>query len=162
MSPLADGVTTTSRDASRSRGAESAIVAAVAAPAALPAAMGTTLPQPDYLFVGAFAPPDRTLVGYACYGATPATDRTYDLYWIAVDPAVQGTGAGTHLIAEVERRLEDAGARMLVIETSSRAEYEPTRRFYLARGYTEAARVGEFYAPGDDRVIYTKRLGPRT
>ena len=120
-----------------------------------------TLPPPDYLFVGAFASPDRTLVGYACYGATPATDRTYDLYWIAVDPAVQGTGAGTHLLTEIERRLESAGARLIVIETSSRAEYAPTRRFYLARGYTEAARVGEFYAPGDDRVIYTKRLGPR-
>ena len=143
--PAAAGVTGASHDASLSR-AEAA---------------GPTLPPPDYLFVGAFASPDRTLVGYACYGATPATDRTYDLYWIAVDPAVQGTGAGTFLITEVERRLESAGARLLVIETSSRAEYEPTRRFYLARGYTEAARVGEFYAPGDDRVIYTKRLGPR-
>jgi ribosomal protein S18 acetylase RimI-like enzyme len=121
----------------------------------------STLPPPDYLFVGAFAQPDRTLVGYACYGATPATDRTYDLYWIAVDPAVQGTGAGTHLLTEIERRLEREDARLIVIETSSRAEYEATRRFYLARGYTEAARVGEFYAPGDDRVIYTKRLGAR-
>ncbi|HET7457347.1 MAG TPA: GNAT family N-acetyltransferase [Gemmatimonadaceae bacterium] len=120
----------------------------------------TTLPAPDYLFVGAFAP-DRSLVGYACYGPTPSTDRTYDLYWIAVDPGSQGTGAGTRLIAEVERRLEQAGARLLVIETSSRPEYEPTRHFYVARGYSEAARVGEFYAPGDDRVIYTKRLGPR-
>ena len=75
-----------------------------------------------------------------------------------MDPAAQGSGAGTRLLAEVERRLCDARGRMLVVETSSRDEYDATRGFYAARGYKEAARVGHFYAPGDDRVIYTKRL----
>ena len=114
-------------------------------------------PLADYEFIGAFTD-DDALVGYACYGPTPATDRTYDLYWIAVDPAAQGSGGGTLLLDEVERRLREARGRMLVVETSSRAEYDATRGFYTARGYREAARVGHFYAPGDDRVIYTKRL----
>lgn len=118
---------------------------------------GTAQAVPDYEFIGAFTA-DDTLVGYACYGPTPATDRTYDLYWIAVDPAAQGGGSGTLLLGEVERRLREARGRMLVVETSSRAEYDATRGFYTARGYREAARVGHFYAPGDDRVIYTKRL----
>jgi ribosomal protein S18 acetylase RimI-like enzyme len=113
--------------------------------------------QPDYSFVGVFTD-DGHLLGYACYGPTPDTDRTYDLYWIAVDPTVHGSGAGTRLLAEVERRLREARGRMLVVETSSRDEYDATRGFYTARGYQEAARVGHFYAPGDDRVIYTKRL----
>ena len=118
----------------------------------------TPRPTPDdYTFVGAFTAAG-VLVGYACYGPTPATDRTYDLYWIAVDPAAQGSGGGTLLLDEVERRLRDARGRLIVVETSSRAEYDATRRFYTARGYDEAARVGHFYAPGDDRVIYTKRL----
>jgi hypothetical protein len=47
---------------------------------------------------------------------------------------------------------------MLVVETSSRPEYAPTRAFYERRGYAEAARMREFYAPGDDRVIFTKRF----
>ncbi len=111
----------------------------------------------DYEFVGAFEP-DGRLTGYACFGPTPATDRTWDLYWIAVDPAAQGTGAGTLLLAEVERRLTGRNARMLVVETSSRSEYEPTRAFYARRGYAEAARVRGFYAPGDDRIILTKRF----
>jgi Acetyltransferases len=110
-----------------------------------------------YVFLGAFTPDDE-LVGYACYGPTPDTDRTYDLYWIAVDPAVQGTGGGTRLMTEVERRLEGLNARMLVVETSSRPEYAPTRAFYERRGYAEAARMREFYATGDDRVILTKRF----
>ena len=116
-----------------------------------------TVPHPDYCFLGAFDAGGR-LLGYACYGPTPATDRTYDLYWIAVDPAAQGTGTGTRLITEVERRVAALHARLLIIETSSRPEYEATRRFYVARAYDEAARVGSFYAPGDDRVIYTKRV----
>ena len=111
----------------------------------------------DYVFLGAFTPEDE-LVGYACYGPTPDPDRTFDLYWIAVDPGAQGTGGGTGLLTEVERRLEGHNARMLVVETSSRSEYAPTRRFYETRGYAEAARVREFYAPLDDRIIFTKRF----
>ena len=111
----------------------------------------------DYLFLGAFTPEDE-LVGYACYGPTPETDRTFDLYWIAVDPRAQGSGGGTRLLSEVEGKLHREHARMLVIETSSRPEYAATRAFYLARGYREAARVGNYYAPADDRVIYTKRF----
>ncbi len=111
----------------------------------------------SYAFVGAFEG-DDDLVGYACYGPTPDTDRTWDLYWIAVDPAVQGSGGGTRLLTEVEQRLASLNARMLVVETSSRSEYAPTRAFYEKRGYVESARMREFYAPGDDRVIFTKRF----
>ena len=125
---------------------------------------GTDSPFPldGYVFLGAFTPDDE-LVGYACYGATPDTDRTCDLYWIAVDPSAQGTGSGTTLLSEVERRLSGLNARMLVVETSSRSDYAPTRAFYTARGYGEAARVRDFYAASDDRIIFTKRfpIAPR-
>ena len=114
-------------------------------------------PHDGYVFLGAFTPDDE-LIGYACYGTTPDTDRTWDLYWIAVDPAAQGAGSGTTLLSEVERRLQGLDARMLVVETSSRSDYESTRRFYLARGYDETARVRDFYAPSDDRIIFTKRF----
>lgn len=113
--------------------------------------------DPDYVFLGAFTPDDE-LVAYACYGPVPATDRTWDLYWIAVHPAAQGTGGGTLLLSEVERRLKEHDARMLMVETSSRSEYDATRGFYRARGYAEAARLRAYYAPDDDRVIYMKRF----
>src|SRR5690349_13842757 len=41
----------------------------------------------DYEFLGAFDEQSDQLIGYACFGRTPATDGTYDLYWLAVDPA---------------------------------------------------------------------------
>lgn len=114
-------------------------------------------PQSDYLFLGAFTP-EEVLVGYACWGPTPATDRTWDLYWIAVDTSLQGAGIGTILLEEVERRLVGQHARMLIAETSSRSDYAPTRGFYERHGYREAARVRDFYAPGDDRIMFVKRF----
>jgi ribosomal protein S18 acetylase RimI-like enzyme len=114
----------------------------------------------DYEFVGSFSV-DGQLVGYVCYGSTPGTDRTYDLYWIAMHPDFQGTGGGSQLLDEVERRLRQREARLLVVETSSRDDYASTRRFYEAHGYLAVATLADFYAPGDARVIYTKRLTQR-
>lgn len=114
----------------------------------------------NYEFVGSFSR-EGQLVGYVCYGATPGTDRTYDLYWIAVHPECQGAGGGSLLLEEVERRLRQREARLLVVETSSRSDYAATRRFYEMRGYGQAARLDDFYAPGDHRIVYTKRLSQR-
>jgi len=114
----------------------------------------------DYFFLGAFTLEDE-LAGFACYGPTPGTDRTFDLYWIAVDPAAQGAGSGTVLLSEVERRLKGLNARLVVVETSSRSDYVGTRGFYMHRGYVEAAVAREFYAPSDDRITFTKRLQSR-
>jgi len=111
----------------------------------------------NYEFVGSFSR-EGQLIGYVCYGATPGTDRVYDLYWIATHPDFQGSGAGTRLMDEVERRLREREARLLVIETSSRDEYAGTRHFYEIRGYGRAASIADFYAPGDHRVIYAKRF----
>jgi ribosomal protein S18 acetylase RimI-like enzyme len=112
----------------------------------------------DYAFIGAFDDPTGALVGFACFGATPSTDRTYDLYWIAVHPKAQRGGAGAALMSEVERQLAERHARLVIVETSSRDDYAPTRRFYQHRGYREAARLHDFYAPGDDRVVFSKRM----
>src|SRR5215510_2169294 len=111
----------------------------------------------NYEFVGSFSR-EGQLIGYVCYGATPGTDRVYDLYWIATHPAFQGEGAGTQLLDEVERRLRQREARLLVVETSSRADYAGTRHFYEVRGYRAEASWKDFYAPDDHRVIYTKRF----
>ena len=113
----------------------------------------------DYEFVGAFA--GDHLVGYACYGATPATEGTYDLYWLAVDPTMQGRGLGRALVREVETKLTGRGGRLLVVETSSRPDYDSTRKFYARSGFVEAARVRDFYAPADDRILLTTRLTTR-
>jgi ribosomal protein S18 acetylase RimI-like enzyme len=113
----------------------------------------------DYEFVGAFE--EGELSGYACFGPTPATEGTYDLYWLAVDPVLQGRGIGRALVRAVEAQLMARDGRLLIVETSSRPSYASTREFYARSGYTEAARVRDFYAPADDRILLTTRLTTR-
>jgi ribosomal protein S18 acetylase RimI-like enzyme len=110
----------------------------------------------DYRFVGAFDGDD--LVGYACFGPTPDTLGTFDLYWIAVDRNRQGAGIGTQLVTAVEQQLSASGGRLIVVETSSRPDYAPTRAFYDARGYRRTATIPGYYAPADDLVVYVKDL----
>jgi len=112
--------------------------------------------EDDYRWLGAFD--GESLVGCICWGPTPGTEGTYDLYWLVVDPARRGQGLGTELLTAVERRLRAAQGRLLVTETSSRGDYAPTRAFYEHRGYTRAATIPGYYAPGDDLVIYSKDL----
>jgi GNAT superfamily N-acetyltransferase len=100
---------------------------------------------------------DGRIAGWICWGPTPCTLGTYDLYWMVVDPALQGTGIGTALLAEMEHRLAGL-ARLVVVETAGRPDYGPTRSFYEARGYRAAATIPDFYAPGDDQVVFVKNL----
>ncbi|MFL5473237.1 MAG: GNAT family N-acetyltransferase, partial [Gemmatimonadales bacterium] len=70
---------------------------------------------------------------------------------------LQGTGIGTALLVEMERRLAGV-ARLIVIETAGRPDYAGTRAFYQARGYSPVAVVPDFYAPGDDQVVLMKNV----
>src|SRR5690606_9058255 len=100
----------------------------------------------------------RRVVGYTCYGQTPCTSGTFDLYWIAVHNDLRSKGLGRILQRETEERIRALGGRRLFADTSGREQYEPTRRFYRSMGYEEEARLRDFYAPGDDKVIFGKRL----
>lgn len=113
--------------------------------------------QKDYTFLVIVDSDDKP-VGFACFGPTPLTKGTFDLYWIAVNPAVSGQGIGTFLLTSVEEQVLKEKGRMLVIETSSAPLYDRTRHFYIRNGYVQSERLQDFYQDGDDRVTYTKRL----
>ncbi len=115
-------------------------------------------PGADYTAIGAYQG-DR-LLGFVCYGRTPCTVATWDLYWIVVDPSAHRQGIGRSLLAATETDIATHGGRLLVVETSSRDEYAPTRAFYESADYATTARVPAYYAPGDDLVVYTKNLAP--
>ena len=107
-----------------------------------------------YSFV--FADEGTRTLGYACFGPIACTKASYDLYWIAVHADARGKKIGTLLLDESERLIRAAGGHRIYVETSSRPLYDPTRAFYLARGYREEARLAEFYGPGDAKVVYVK------
>jgi GNAT superfamily N-acetyltransferase len=97
--------------------------------------------------------------GFVYYAPTAMTDRTWELWWIVVKKELQGTGIGGQALKAVEERVRSAGGRLLLIETSSTSPYEPTRRFYVKHGYVVSAQIPDFYADGDDKVIFWKKLG---
>jgi len=115
-------------------------------------------PGADYTALGAYA--GGRLVGWAAFGPTPGTTGTWDLYWIAVDPTTQGRGVGRELMARCEDAIAALEGRLVVVETSSRDGYVPTRAFYERLGYRAQARIPDYYAPGDGLTIYVKSLGP--
>ena len=106
--------------------------------------------------------PGGGLRGYACYGPIDGTESSWDFYWIAVDPGLQGQGIGQRLLAASEVDAAARGARRFWVETSTMALYEPTRRFYHRAGYTDAAALADFYAPGDGKLILVKELASVT
>jgi ribosomal protein S18 acetylase RimI-like enzyme len=86
------------------------------------------------------------------------TDGTYNLLLIAVDPDRQQQGVGRKLFQELERRLFANGGRMLLVETSGLGEFEGTRNFYRSLGFSEEARIRDFYKAGEDKIVYRKIL----
>jgi D-alanine-D-alanine ligase len=98
------------------------------------------------------------LVGYCAWGPVPLTRGSYDLYWIAVAPRRQGLGLGRQLLTLAEQAASRRSAARVYIETSSRPAYRRTRRFYGSAGYRQVARLRDFYAPGDHKIVFCKTI----
>ena len=96
--------------------------------------------------------------GYTCYGPIPATRCGYDLYWLAVHRDFQARGIGSLLLGRTEKLVRDGGGCRLYAETSTRSLYEPTRAFYRRQGFELEAVLEDFYAPGDGKAVFVKRL----
>lgn len=98
------------------------------------------------------------VAGYACYGPTPLTQGTFDLYWINVGRAHRRNGVGHELIAAVEDAVRRQGGRLVTIDTSGLPSFAPTRAFYERCGYAASSRVPDFFGPGDDLVKFYRNL----
>lgn len=109
-----------------------------------------------YLFW--FAEIEDVLAGYCCFGPTPCTVGSYDLYWIVVDAKWQGLGLGLELMQMTEDAIRERGGKRIYVETSGKAQYASTRGFYKRAGYFEAATLPDFYDAGDNKVIYQKNI----
>ena len=100
----------------------------------------------------------RRLCGFAYCEPERATQGTFNLLAIAVAPGDQGQGVGSTLVASLEARLRTDAARVLIVETSALDAYADSRAFYLVRGFSEEARIRDFYDEGEHKVIFWKHL----
>jgi ribosomal protein S18 acetylase RimI-like enzyme len=112
--------------------------------------------ESGYYFL--FLEMDKKLTGYSCYGPVPGTLSSFDLYWIVVNNDSRGVGFGRLILEMSEKKIASMNGTKIYIETSSKEQYLPTRKFYEACGYKAEAQLRDFYAPGDDKMIYVKSV----
>jgi ribosomal protein S18 acetylase RimI-like enzyme len=117
--------------------------------------LGDSIRSGYHIFV---AEVSASIAGYICYGPTPLTEGTWDIYWLAVAQEQQSQGIGKALLNFAEGDIKERRGRLALIETSSKPEYGATRLFYGAQGYEMACHIADFYAPGDDKVVFQKYL----
>jgi ribosomal protein S18 acetylase RimI-like enzyme len=101
---------------------------------------------------------DDAVLGVTFCEPERLTDGTWNMLAIAVDPERQGAGVGSAMTSDLEARLLDAGARVLIVETSGLPAYERTRAFNRRHDYVEEARIRDFYAAHEDKVVFWKKL----
>jgi ribosomal protein S18 acetylase RimI-like enzyme len=109
-----------------------------------------------YFFL--FAEYKDVIIAYSCFGPIACTHNSYDLFWIVTHNDYRGFGIGKILLDRTEELIKQMGGRLLVVETSSKPHYLPTRIFYEKCNYDKAAQIASFYDADDDKVIYTKKL----
>lgn len=119
----------------------------------------------DYRFILSFSSqsPDGSgqpeeLAGYLCYGRTPITRSTYDIYWIASSPSYARSGVARGLVARLESEIALEGGGLIRVETGSREGHGSAVHFYDALGFGRTATIADFYMPGEDLIIFTKRI----
>ena len=113
-------------------------------------------PAAGYHFL--FADAGGELEGFTCFGPIDGTQNRFDLYWIAVSRNTQGKGLGRKLLAESMAATRSLGGTHMFIDTSTRADYTAAHALYEALGFTRMGTLVDFYADGDGKALYGRKL----
>ncbi len=105
-----------------------------------------------------FTSDDGEPVGVAYCAPEPVTDGTWNLLMLWTRSDRNGQGHGSALVSHVEQVLTERDARLLIVETSGLPDFKSARAFYSKCGFTQEARIKNFFAAGDDKIVYTKSL----
>ena len=94
-----------------------------------------------------------------CY-ATPEAlaDRVWNMLALGVDPDHHRSGVAAALTTALLDHLCGQGARLLIVDTSGAPDYAGARAFYLAQGFAGPVCLPDYWAEGDDRLTFSKRL----
>lgn len=97
-------------------------------------------------------------MGFICFGPTPMTFGTYDLYWIGTHDGHARKGIAKKLVDFMKDYMRETGGRLIRIETSGKELYGGTQAFYDGIGMVAEAVIKDFYSIDDDLIIYTCRV----
>jgi len=98
------------------------------------------------------------VLGFICFGHTPLTEHTFDLYWIAVGKEHRNKGVGRALHQAFLDCIHERKARLVRVETSTKPSYTMTLKFYERLGYKRVAVIDDFYRDGDSLCTFVLRL----
>lgn len=101
---------------------------------------------------------DGQILGFAYCEPERMTEGTYNLLALAVLTDFQREGIGAALMRHVESGVHHENGRLLLVETSTDRDQDAARAFYLKNGFTEEARIRNFYAPGQTKVVFCKQV----
>jgi ribosomal protein S18 acetylase RimI-like enzyme len=96
--------------------------------------------------------------GVAYCSSEAMADGVWNLLMLWVSPEHQRQTIGQTLVAQIEHSLKNQGARLLLVETSSLDNFAAARAFYFKQGFAEEGRIRNYYAAGEDKIIYVKNL----
>jgi len=108
----------------------------------------------EFLFVDY----NQVAIAYSCFGLIPCSLISYDLYWIVTHADFRNKGIGKELMVATENAVKEFGGKTIYIETSSKEQYAPTRKFYDKTNCILKARFEDFYDVDDDKLVYIKKV----
>lgn len=99
------------------------------------------------------------IVGVTGYNLSEASADVVWLSWTYVDDAVRGDGAGKYMVEELLAHLNQKKVRKIFIPTSDYIEdgeplYADAHAFYKAVGASLELTIPNFYAPGENMLVY--------
>ncbi|MEM7182434.1 MAG: GNAT family N-acetyltransferase [Spirochaetota bacterium] len=100
----------------------------------------------------------RKAVGWSYFAPSFHAEGVWDIWWIGIDSSVQQKGYGSKLLLHIEKMLKEQAVRLIIIETSSMETLAKARKFYPKLGYQQCGIIPNFYAVGDDKVIFAKNI----
>jgi ribosomal protein S18 acetylase RimI-like enzyme len=101
---------------------------------------------------------DGEPVGVAYCAPELVASGTWNLLMLWTRPDRQGKGHGAALVKQMEHELHCRAARLLIVETSGLSAFTPARAFYAKCGFAHEATIKNFFAAGDDKLVFTKSL----
>ena len=101
---------------------------------------------------------DGEPVGVAYCAPEAVTNGTWNLLMLWTRDDRHGQGHGAALVSRVEQELRLRDARLLIVETSGLPTFAGARAFYAKCGFAHEATIKNFFAAGDDKLVFTKPL----
>lgn len=110
----------------------------------------------DEIWLTADEADDGDVVGVAYCAPEPVANGTWNLLMLWTRANRHRSGVGSALVNQVEHALRQRHARLLIVETSGLPAFAPARSFYAKCGFQHEASIKNFYAAGDDKLVFTK------